>query len=102
MRAGAVVRRTAPILRRGVGFTLWTGGDMRQVLDGPTSSLLAETRPDIVTVHCGPDRLLAAAAAIIAKVRQLVPGVRIHVGIGCDFWITKAIESGGTDAAIRA
>jgi hypothetical protein len=94
--------RTAPILPRGVGPTVWTGGDMSSVLDPFTCSLFSECRPDFVTIHCGPDRLLRSAEKLIARVRQLVPGVRIHVGIGCDVWIGKAIAAGGTDKAIRA
>lgn len=88
-------------LAPGVGVTLWTNGDMDTVLDDATASLLSECAPSIVTVHCGPDRMLRSAARLIARVRQLIPNVRMHIGIGCDFWIAKAIENGGTDAAIR-
>lgn len=83
----ATVRRPAP----GVFLTLWNGGDLSKVLTPRTRDLLSETRPSGVCVHGGPTRLAGAVDGLVREARALVPGVRIHVGVGCDVWLADAI-----------
>jgi hypothetical protein len=75
----------------GVGVTLWTGGDLAAALPASMRNLLAECRPQIVCPHGGPTRLAGAVDGLVREARALVPGVRIHVGVGCDVWLADAI-----------
>lgn len=82
----------------GVGITLWTGGDLAAALPPAMRDLLAETRPSIVAIHAGPKRLDHAADQLAHDVRALVPGVRLHLGVGCDVWMADAIARHVTEA----
>lgn len=91
----------SPLPRRpmsGVGLTLWTGGNLAHALPRDTRDLLAECRPQIVSPHGGPMRLAGAFQGLVREIRALVPGVRIHVGIGCDVWLEDAIRGRETEA----
>lgn len=74
-----------------VVHTLWTGGNLANVLTDSTKRDLVRARPQGVAIHAGPERLLAAAPKVAAAVRALLPDVRLWLGIGMDYWTGMAM-----------
>lgn len=91
-------RRPAP----GVALTLWTGGDLARALTPEMRRLIAEARPPVVCLHAGPDRLAGAATKLAHDVRAILPDVRLHLGVGCDYWIGAAINGGASEVRAAA
>jgi hypothetical protein len=69
---------------------------MARVITPWCADLLARARPQIVSLHAGPERLKAPADALAKRARGLVPDVRLHVGVGCDYWVKLAARGGCT------
>lgn len=64
----------------GLVVTVWGGDGITRALDGALDTLRA-IRPDVVQLHTQPD---PTDAAVIARVRAALPGVRVWIGAPAD------------------
>lgn len=96
MTSPIIVPSPAPNRRpkRGVGLTLWNGGNLKKVLTARVRSLISECMPDILTIHAGPDRLAGAVSSVAKDLRIVAPRSRLHIGLGWDYWIGLYIGGG--------
>lgn len=86
----------------GVCLTLWTSDDMRRVLTPAARALLAAARPQVVSIHAGPDRLASAARQVAADARAIVPGVRLWLCVGWEVWGERVARRQVAPAAAMA
>jgi len=67
--------------------------DAAEVFTPAMCSLLSECQIGIGCVHAGPSRVHHVIVPLAKRLRQLVPTVRLHVGIGCDVWLADLIHA---------
>lgn len=82
MASGCTDRRIE--LAEGVCVTVWLDhlhklGDVKGVLSG--------ARPKVVMIHDGPRSLYRDFARIAGEIREVLPGVQLWAGVGCDGWL---------------
>ncbi len=74
----------------GIALTLWHPSGLHKALDPATRVLLPAARVDAVMLHGAPSHFLDPSAGaqhldtVARALRDLVPGVRLWVGVGCD------------------
>jgi len=74
--------------RRGLGLTLYSNDGPRSALLSAMDDLLA-IRPQAVQIHGGPHALVADLRMISARLRSMLPGVSLWVGVQWDGWISN-------------
>lgn len=97
-------------LAHGVAVTVWDAGGLLRALTPECRALLTVAQPAIVQLHSAPVGMVRDVAKAAEIVRELVPGVEIWAGIGCDGWLdgkrppraTADKLLGGASAAIKA
>jgi len=78
--AGLAAAPLRPIPAPGLVVTVWGADGITRALDGAMEALRA-IGPDVVQLHTQPD---ATDAAVIARVRAEIPGVRVWIGAPAD------------------
>lgn len=90
-------------ITRGVALTMWHPSGLHKALDPATRVLLSSAGVDAVMLHGAPSHFLDPSAGaqhldvVVRALRDLIPGVRLLVGVGCNGVAKRFLSAAWTE-----